>query len=176
MLYFGEYLKSLRGKQRMSLRDVERRTGVSNAYLGQIEQAKRPAPHPNILKKLAPVYDVSVYELMAAAGYLDEAQSQLKYKCLNPACGHEFEVRGTEPPRCPNCGSGHVLDWDTFEELVLAEANWLEDPLSPSKGTAHVDAHARLVSRLFPMIPFNAFQVINKEAAKEVQKRKGVNP
>ena len=182
---FSEYLKSLREKQRMSLRDVEWRTGVSNAYLGQIEQAKRPAPHPNILKKIAPVYDVSVRELMAAAGYLDEAQSQLKYKCLNPACGHDFEVRGTESPRCPNCGSGHVLDWDTFEELVLAEANWLEDPLSASKGAAHVDAHARLVSRLFPMIPFNAFQVINKEAAKEVQKRKrlrivqkrkGVNP
>lgn len=73
---FGEYLKSLRGKQRMSLRDVERRTGVSNAYLGQIEQAKRPPPHPNILKKLALTYDVSVYELMRAAGYLDEAESQ----------------------------------------------------------------------------------------------------
>jgi len=73
---FGEYLKSLRGKQRMSLRDVERRTGVSNAYLGQIEQAKRPPPHPNILKKLALTYDVSVYELMRAAGYLDETESQ----------------------------------------------------------------------------------------------------
>lgn len=60
----------------MSLRDVERRTGVSNAYLGQIEQAKRPPPHPNILKKLALTYDVSVYELMRAAGYLDETESQ----------------------------------------------------------------------------------------------------
>jgi len=75
MSHFGEYLRVLRGKQRMSLRDVERRTGVSNAYLGQIEQSKRPPPHPNILKKLAPIYDVSVDELMRVAGYLDEAQS-----------------------------------------------------------------------------------------------------
>ena len=73
---FGEYLKLLREKQRMSLRDVERRTGVSNAYLGQIELGKRPPPHPNILKKLAPIYDLPVNELMRAAGYLDEAQSQ----------------------------------------------------------------------------------------------------
>jgi len=73
---FGEYLKLLRDKQRMSLRHVERRTGVSNAYLGQIEQGKRPPPHPSILKKLAPVYDVPVYELMRVAGYLDEAGSQ----------------------------------------------------------------------------------------------------
>ena len=66
---FGEYLKGLREKQRMSLRDVERRTGVSNAYLGQIEQAKRPPPHPNILKKLASLYGVPVYEVMAAAAF-----------------------------------------------------------------------------------------------------------
>jgi transcriptional regulator with XRE-family HTH domain len=73
---FGEYLKGLREKQRMSLRDVERRTGVSNAYLGQIELGKRPPPHPKILKKLAPIYDVHVYELMRAAEYLGDAQNQ----------------------------------------------------------------------------------------------------
>ena len=73
---FGEYLKLLREKQRMSLRDVERRARVSNAYLGQIEQSKRPPPHPNILKKLAPIYDVPMYELMRAAGYLGDAQNQ----------------------------------------------------------------------------------------------------
>jgi len=174
-MLFGEYLKSLREKQRMSLRDAERRTGVSNVYIGQIEQAKRPPPHPNILKKLAPLYDVSVHELMAAAGYLDEA-SPLKYKCLNPDCAHDFEVKGAEPLRCPYCGSGYVLDWDTFQAIVLTEADWLENPIPLAKGAAHVDAHALLVSKLFPMLPFNAFQVVNKEAAKEVRKRKGLNP
>lgn len=76
MANFGEYLKALREKQRMSLRDVERECGVSNSYLGQIEQGRRPPPHPNILKKLAAFYHVSVYELMRAAGYLDEEQRQ----------------------------------------------------------------------------------------------------
>jgi len=170
-MFFGEYLKMLREKQRMSLRDVERRTGVSNAYLGQIEQDKRPPPHPNILKKLASVYDVSVYELMTAAGYLDEAQST-KYKCLNPDCAHDFEVRGAESLRCPYCATGYVLDWDTFQSVVLVEANWLEKPLAPGNVTAHLEAHAMLLSRLFPMLPFNAFQVGNEEAGKEVQKRK----
>lgn len=84
--------------------------------------------HPNILKKLAPLYDVSVHELMAAAGYLDEV-SPLKYKCLNPDCGYDFEARGAGSLRCPYCGTGYVLDWDTFEEVVLAEANWLIDPI-----------------------------------------------
>ena len=76
MLKFGEYLKGLREKQRLSLRDVEKQAGVSNPYLGQIEQGNRPPPHPNILKKLAPVYFVSVEVLMRAAGYLDEVQRQ----------------------------------------------------------------------------------------------------
>jgi len=163
---FGEYLKGLREKQRMSLRDVERRTGVSNAYLGQIEQAKRPPPHPNILKKLASLYGVPVYELMAAAGYLDEAQS-IKYKCLNPDCGQDFEVRGIEPLRCPYCGSGYVLDWDTFQAVVLAEANWLINPIPPGNIAAHLEGHAKVIGKLFPMLPFNAFQVIDKEAEKE---------
>lgn len=162
---FGEYLKLLRGKQRMSLRDVERRTGVSNAYLGQIEQGKRPPPHPNILKKLASLYGVPVYELMATAGYLDEAQS-IKYKCLNPECSHDFEVRGTELQRCPYCGSGYVLDGDTFEKVVLAEARWLKHPSPPEHIRAHLAAHATVVSKLFPMLPFNAFQVIDKAAEK----------
>lgn len=161
-MLFGEYLKLLRGKLRMSLRDVERRTGVSNVYLGQIEQAKRPPPHPNILKKLAPLYDVSVYELMAAAGYLDEAQS-IKYKCLNPDCGGDFEVRGAGSQRCPYCGTDYVIDWDSFESIVLTEAKWLINP-TPGNTAAQLEAHAMLLRRLFPMLPFNAFQVVDKAA------------
>ena len=164
MSTFGEYLKLLRKKQRMSLRDVERQTGVSNAYLGQIEQSKRPPPHPNILKKLVPLYGVSVYDLMAAAGYLDEAQS-IKYKCLNPDCGCDFEGRGAEPLRCPYCGTGYVLDWDSFESIVLTEAKWLRNP-TPANTVAQLEAHAMLIRRLFPMLPFNAFQVVDEEAEK----------
>jgi len=152
----------------MSLRDVERWTGVSNAYLGQIEQAKRPPPHTNILKKLAPLYNVSVHELMAAAGYLDEPQSQMKYKCLNPDCAHDFEVRGAEPLRCPYCGTGYVLDWDTFEEIVLAEAKWLVDPIPPGNIAAHLEGRTKVISKLFPICPFGAFRVVDK-AAEEVK-------
>jgi len=169
---FCEYLKLLSEEQRMSLRDVERRTGVSNAYLGQIELGKRPPPHPNILKKLAPLYSVSVYELMVAAGYLDEAQSQMKYKCLNPDCAHDFEVSGAEPLRCPYCGTSYVLDWDTFKEVVLAEAKWLVDPIPPGNIAAHLEGRTKVISKLFPICPFGAFQVIDKEAERAKQRIK----
>jgi transcriptional regulator with XRE-family HTH domain len=71
---FGYFLKSLRDRQRMSLRDVERESGVSNAYIAQLEKGDRPAPSADILKKLARAYNVTVRELLLRAGYLDEPE------------------------------------------------------------------------------------------------------
>jgi HTH-type transcriptional regulator, competence development regulator len=71
---FGQFLKSLRKRQHMSLRDVERESGVSNAYLSQLESGDRPPPRPNMLKKLARAYNVTVRELLLRAGYLDEPE------------------------------------------------------------------------------------------------------
>jgi transcriptional regulator with XRE-family HTH domain len=71
---FGHFLKSLREKQRMSLRDAERESSVSNAYIAQIEKGDRPPPKPEILKKLARAYNVTVRELFLRAGYLDEPE------------------------------------------------------------------------------------------------------
>ncbi|MBA7548163.1 hypothetical protein ES705_40610 [subsurface metagenome] len=168
MFFFSEYLKSLREQQRMSLRDVERRTEVSNAYLSQIELGKRPPPHPNILKKLAPIYDVSVYELMAAAGYLDEAQgkSSMRYKCLNPACRHEWETRGeyVKNLRCPRCHTGYVVEKYIFDEAVAEDRKVLEYASSTKAYEVYLDALSNVVRKLFPMLPFNPFQVIYEKA------------
>lgn len=71
---FGYFLKSLRDRQRMSLRDVEKESGVSNAYIAQLEKGDRPAPSPDILKKLARAYNITVRELLLRAGYLDEPE------------------------------------------------------------------------------------------------------
>ena len=68
---FSDYLKNLRTKQGLKLREVERLTKISNSYLSQIETGKRNPPHPDILKKLAPIYEVSLKELMEKAGYLE---------------------------------------------------------------------------------------------------------
>ena len=67
---FGEYLRTLRLEQKLSLREAEKLSGVSNSYLGLIERGQRPIPGADILKKLAPVYNVPVRDLMSAAGYL----------------------------------------------------------------------------------------------------------
>lgn len=71
---FGDYLRKLREEQRWSLRQVAAKTGVSVSYITLIENGKRKAPGPEILKKLAPVYKVPVTELLKAAGYLEEGK------------------------------------------------------------------------------------------------------
>ena len=60
----------------MSTRQVENACGVSQSFLSQIEQGKKN-PSPHTLKKLAPVYRISYEEIMALAGYLDNANNDL---------------------------------------------------------------------------------------------------
>lgn len=71
---FSEYIKGLRVAKRLSLRNVAQKAGISNSYLSQVEQGHRGPPHPNMLRKLASVYEVPVRELLENAGYLEEPE------------------------------------------------------------------------------------------------------
>jgi transcriptional regulator with XRE-family HTH domain len=66
-------LRELRARAGLTLREVSAHTSgsVSNAYLSQLEQGRRPSPNPRILTELARVYRVSVERLFEAAGYVD---------------------------------------------------------------------------------------------------------
>lgn len=65
--HIGEILKELRQKRRLTLRDVQALTGVSNAYISQIESGKRGIPNFNILSKLAKAYRVDLADLINQA-------------------------------------------------------------------------------------------------------------
>ena len=74
---FAGYIRQLRQKQRLSLRDVAQKTGISYSYLAQIEQGRRNPPGPDFMKRLAPVYQVTLKDLLRAAGYLEENEPSL---------------------------------------------------------------------------------------------------
>ena len=65
----GSFLRKARGDAGLTQRDVERETGVSNAYLSQLESGKVREPSPRILHKLSEAYGVSYADLLAASGY-----------------------------------------------------------------------------------------------------------
>ena len=71
----GSELKKLRESKGDSLRQVEKQTGVSNAYLSQLESGKVTKPAPNILHKLSEHYGTSYKKLMELAGYLNRQNS-----------------------------------------------------------------------------------------------------
>lgn len=72
MKELADYLKKLRGD--LSIRQVAEKTGISNAYLSQLESQKRKKPHPDVLQKLADFFDVPILELFEKAGYLKEGE------------------------------------------------------------------------------------------------------
>ena len=64
----GQMLRRLRGET--SLRGIQRLSGISNAYLSQIEKGLR-RPGPRVLRRLAALYGVGVQEMFRKAGYLE---------------------------------------------------------------------------------------------------------
>ena len=65
----GEFLAKARSATGKSLRTVERETGISNAYLSQLETGKIKTPAPQNLHQLAEVYRVPYELLMELAGF-----------------------------------------------------------------------------------------------------------
>ncbi len=65
----GSYLRIARERGRYSLRDVERKVGIANAYVSQIESGKIRRPSPLVLHKLSRLFGVSYTMVMKLAGY-----------------------------------------------------------------------------------------------------------
>ena len=53
MTEFGEYLRTLRRRRKMSLIELAKGAGSSNSYLSQLETGKRNPPKSNMMKKIA---------------------------------------------------------------------------------------------------------------------------
>lgn len=65
----ASFIAQAREKAGLTLRAVEKETGISNAYLSQLEHGKIQTPAPQNLHKLAGLYRVPYELLMELAGY-----------------------------------------------------------------------------------------------------------
>jgi transcriptional regulator with XRE-family HTH domain len=72
---FSAYLKKLREKNKLSIRQLALYSEVSAGYLSQIESGARGIPSPEVIKKLHKPLKVNYEELMKAAGHLDGSES-----------------------------------------------------------------------------------------------------
>ena len=65
----GGMLRDARGAAGLTLREVEGRAKISNAYLSQLEGAKIKQPSPAILHSLCELYGCSYSAALEMAGY-----------------------------------------------------------------------------------------------------------
>lgn len=99
---YGGYFKALREAKGMTLREVEKKTDVSNAYLSQLESGKIKQPSPITLHKLSEIYGVSYEVLMEKVGYpipnankkktAEEPKNAIAYRIGNITHDEELEL------------------------------------------------------------------------------------
>lgn len=68
---FGSFLRAQRELANLSLREMARRTNVSNAYLSQIERGLH-APSVRVLRSIARALDLSTEVILAQAGLFEQ--------------------------------------------------------------------------------------------------------
>ncbi len=73
----GPRLRELREAKRESLRKIERRSGLTNGYLSQLERGEVGHPAPTVLRKIADGYEVAFPVLLQWAGYIQDEQFDL---------------------------------------------------------------------------------------------------
>jgi transcriptional regulator with XRE-family HTH domain len=80
----GSLIRELREAEKMSLREMEEKSKISNAYISQVENGQIKRPSPNFLHKMSEVLDYPYELLMERAGHVvpksKESQKTSKHK------------------------------------------------------------------------------------------------
>src|SRR5918996_6222922 len=71
----GARLRETREGSGLTLREVERRTGLNTGYLSQLERGEVSQPTPAVLQKVAVGYGIPFHVLMRWVGYVEEGES-----------------------------------------------------------------------------------------------------
>jgi len=71
-MVFYDSLRNIRKGQGYTIREVADRSGVSAAYISQLENGHRGVPSPEVLMKLSEGLNASYATLMQLAGYLEQ--------------------------------------------------------------------------------------------------------
>jgi repressor LexA len=106
---FGEYLRSKRKEKKMTIRQLAVYSGISNAYISQIENGERGIPSPEVLKKLAGPLGVPYEELMEKAGYI---------QIVKPS----DELR--EYIRAMNADEGNKIPQESIAKELVSNYTW----------------------------------------------------
>lgn len=145
----GIFLKELRGKRNLSLKDVEKETGIPNAYLSQLETGSRKKlPDPERLRLIADCYNVSIKELLEKAGYYEVEDIDETYvQKINKAFLHVIND--------PQFHTGHRIDPDKIS-------------IDIKRFVLEMHAYNVRKSSVYPALEQAAGRVVNKNILKSL--------
>ena len=106
MRSLGQELQAARKLKKLSLREVETATGISNPYLSQLENDKIQKPSPQFLGKLAALYELDFQIVMEAAGYVAQGKRTGGPKTLSGDTLFSQDLSASE--------EGQLLDYLSF--------------------------------------------------------------
>ena len=73
---FGDYLKSLRSRKEITLRDLSKTVDIGFSYLSEIENSKKTAPNDKTLLALATALELSTEESIMFFDLAAESKAQ----------------------------------------------------------------------------------------------------
>ncbi|MCZ8512123.1 helix-turn-helix transcriptional regulator [Paenibacillus filicis] len=114
---FYEQLKDMRKLKGFTIRELADRSGVSAAYISQLENGNRGVPSPEVLMKLSEGLNIPYTELMAIAGYLEKSPETDTAKADKPRINLRRFLRENE------------LVFDGLE-LTRQDKEWIERMLT----------------------------------------------
>lgn len=92
---FGKYLRHIRKLKKMTIRQVELYSNVSNAYISQLERGERGIPSPAIIEKLSKALGVDYEEMMEKAGHIKEKRYSYGLEPIDFANMVKLPILGT---------------------------------------------------------------------------------
>ncbi len=115
---FGTGLKAARELAGLSLREVEEATGISNAYLSQLESNKIRRPSVFFLAKLARIYAIplehiisTLPEMKSLPGYIEA--KPVMWKWLPPPSNDEEQLEMAEYLKLIRARNRRAISKDT---------------------------------------------------------------
>lgn len=84
LIALGEYIRNLRVKHKIGLREMAKMLDISSAYLSNLETGKHSMANPLLLKKIAEILRIDHLKLYKIIGYtnqdLDDIRAENKAK------------------------------------------------------------------------------------------------
>lgn len=136
---FGEFLREKRKEKGYTTRKLEKKTGVSNSYISQLERGERGTPSISIMEKLSAALDIPFYDMLLQARGMEVLGNEVKLS--NPTT-IRVPVLGTIPAGKPVLAEENIKEWvdiPNMDHLVEGETFVLD-----------VEGDSMVGSRIFP--------------------------